>query len=528
MKTPATRPDVVELRGLRKSFGGTAALRGVDLAVAGGEIHGLLGANGSGKSTLIKVLAGYHVPDDGTLRVNGVAVSLPLRPGEAGAMGLSFVHQDLALVPGQSVAENLNLDRFVRDRGWRRIAWQSLRSEAARSFERYGLSIDPRQIIDELSQTERAMVAIVRAVEDQRFSRGGSEIENGLLVLDEPTVSLPEDGIARLFELMRDIASTGTGVLFVSHDLDEVRTITDRVTVLRGGEVCGQANTQDASVDDLAEMIVGRRVLRTRLAGSDAQVRATQRAPAVSVREVSGGRVRRLSFDLYPGEVVGLTGLAGSGCEDALGLLYGALAVESGTITLGDDPLAAERMTPVRALEAGIALIPGDRLGSGAVSDLSVTDNVTLSILPTFRARGRLGLRRAAMDRRARELAVTFGLDPPRPELPFSAFSGGNQQKALLAKWLIVEPRLLLLHEPTQGVDVGARQEIFRLIRETAARGTAVLCASLDYEQLAVLCERVLVLGDGKVTADLADERVTKDEIANEVYTSTSVQSLEG
>jgi ribose transport system ATP-binding protein len=522
---PAAEIPVVEIHGLRKSFGGTAALRGVDLTVAAGEVHGLLGENGSGKSTLIKILAGYHAPDGGSLHVNGAPVPLPLRPGESARMGLSFMHQDLGLIPTRTVVENLKLGEFARRLSWH-ISWRGLCREAQHSFARYGLAIDPRALVDDLSPTEQAMLAVVRAVEDLRAARRDEDVSTGLLVLDEPTVALPEDGIARLFALMREVARQGMGVLFVSHDLEEVSRITDEVTVLRNGEVCGQVTTSETSVDDLAAMIVGRRVQRVRLAGSEAQLRARSQAPAVRIKGLCGRRLETLSLDLYPGEVVGVTGLAGSGCEEILELIYGATQAQQGTIEIGAERFAAQRMTPPHALAAGIALIPANRLRDGAVSSLSLTDNMTLAILPAFR--GPLGLRRGAIKDQAQELANTFGVQPQRTELPFEAFSGGNQQKAVLAKWLAVGPRLLLVHEPTQGVDIGARQEIFKLIRSTAAAGTAVICASLDYEQLVALCERVLVIGDGRVTADLADSELTKDRIANEVYTSTSVQALEG
>jgi ribose transport system ATP-binding protein len=498
------------LHGLSKGFGGVRALDGVSLEVLPGEVHGLLGENGSGKSTLVKILAGFHAPDEGELEVRGEPVRLPLAPGQFRRLGMSFVHQDLGLVPTLSVTENLRVGELAQSRGKPFISWRRRRREARETFARYGIRVEPGRAIADLRPVERALVAIVRAVEEMREVDPG----RGLLVLDEPTVFLPRADVDQLFALVRQITAGGASVLFVSHDLDEVHEITDRVTVLRDGRVVGTVVTSQAAEGQMVEMIVGRRLAAFSAEHHD----LTARAADVSVRGLSGRGVREVSLDLHRGEVLGITGLVGSGFEEVPYLLYGAARAATGTLAMDAGTFRLPSMSPHLALAAGMALLPGDRQRDGSVGTLSVTDNVTLPVLPRFR--GGVGLRRGAMLREARRLMADFDVRPPQPRLDYGSLSGGNQQKALLAKWLQTSPRLLLLHEPTQGVDVGARQQIFSTIRAAAAEGACILCASSDYEQLAAICDRVLVFGRGRVVRQLVGGEVTKDRITEQCYAS--------
>ncbi len=474
-------------------------------------MHGLLGENGSGKSTLIKVLAGYHAPDAGELEVDGQPVKLPLHVGQFRELGMSFVHQDLGLIPSLSVVENLRVGELATSRNRWHLSWARERRRARATFARYGVRVDPGARVESLLPIERALLAIVRAVEEMR-----GEASRGLFVLDEPTVFLPEEGTERLFALVREIAGSGASVLFVSHDLDEVREITDRVTVLRDGRVVGTIVTKEASEGQLVEMIVGRRL--EALSSEHHDLRAA--SAAASVRGLTGGTLRDVSFELHDGEVLGLTGLLGSGFEEVPYLVFGAWPSTSGRLTLGPATYDLPRMTPDAALDAWIALLPANRQRDGSVGSLSVAENVTLPVLDEFFAG--LVLQRRRMLRESARLLRQFDVRPNEPRMTYSTLSGGNQQKALLAKWLQTRPRLLLLHEPTQGVDVGARQQIFSLIREVAAEGTCVLCASADYEQLAALCDRVLVFGRGRLMRQLVGDDVTKDRIIEQCYASAS------
>jgi ribose transport system ATP-binding protein len=506
----------LSLRGLSKAFGGTQALRGVDLDVLPGEVHGLLGENGSGKSTLIKVLAGVHAPEAGELRVDGEAVRLPLATGQFRELGMSFVHQDLGLVDSLSVLENLRVADIAASRSRFRISWRKERARARTTFERYGVRLDPSASIGSLKPVERALLAIVRAIEEIRSVGRG----HGLLILDEPTVFLPKEGVERLFSLVRDVAAAGTSILFVSHDLDEVREITDRVTVLRDGSLVGTVVTAETGERQFVEMIIGRQLASL---GEVQHANLSGQRVGVAVSALTGRSVRDVSFEMHEGEVVGLTGLLGSGFEEVPHLLYGARQARSGLLMLRGVPIDLTHLRPVGAIAAGLALIPADRKTDGSVGSLPVDENIALPVLDRY-ASG-IGLDRRKMRRETGKLMAEFDVRPNDPSLPYGALSGGNQQKALLAKWFQTEPKLLLLDEPTQGVDVGARQQIYELIRTAAQeRGMHVLCASSDYEQLASLCDRVIVFGRGRVWRELAGPEVTKERIIEQSYAAMAAE----
>ncbi len=501
--------EALAFRNLSKSFGGQRALDGVDFHLRRGEVHGLLGQNGSGKSTLIKILAGYHAPDAGSaLSVRGESVPLPLPPGRFRALGISFVHQHLALTPTLSVVENLLIGRLAASRALA-LSWSAEAARARAVFARYGLDLDPLAPVAKLSAVERALLAIVRAVEEMRAA---APQRGGVLVLDEPTPFLPRRDVERLFALIRGVVAEGASVVFVSHDVDEVLEITDRATVLRDGRVAGSIETRGASKADLVRLIIGRD-LEPLVNGPPP---AAARADAIRAEAVSGDFINDLSLAIGRGEVVGITGLLGSGYERVPYLLYGGQPARRGRLVIGADELDLAAITPARAIGAGIVLIPGDRATSAAIGTLPITDNVTMPVLDTvFRA---WALSRRGMAQLAGELGRRFEVVPNRPALPLSALSGGNAQKVVLAKWLQTRPRLILLDEPTQGVDVGARQNVFAAIRAAAADGACVLCASSDYEQLAMLCDRVLILSHGRFAAELAGGALSKERIAQACY----------
>ena len=509
-------PPRLELRNLSKSFGGTQALRGVDLSLLPGEVHGLLGENGSGKSTLIKILAGFYDPDEGELRIDGEPVRLPLAAGQFRELGLSFVHQDLGLIESLSVLENLRVAELASSRSRFGISWRRERTRARETFDRYGLRIDPTAIVAELKPVERALLAIVRAIEEIRSVGAG----HGVLVLDEPTVFLPREGIEVLFSLVRDAAAAGASILFVSHDLDEVREITDRVTVLRDGALVGTVRTRETSETTFVEMIIGRQLAKL---GDVEHVDLTERRVGVSVEGLTGTTVSDVSFQMHEGEIVGLTGLIGSGFEEIPHLLYGSRRARAGRLVLRGETIDLTRLTPSAAIRSRLALIPGDRKTDGSVSSLPVVENMVLSVLDRYF--NRVALERRRMRRETSALMEEFDVRPNDPSLPYGALSGGNQQKALLAKWFQTEPSLLLLDEPTQGVDVGARQQIFGLIHAAVEeRGMHVLCASSDYEQLSLLCDRVIVFGRGRVWRELVGDDVTKDRIIEQSYAAMAAE----
>lgn len=503
-----TQPSdaTIALRGISKQFGGARALDNAGLTIRQGEIHGLLGENGSGKSTLIKVLSGFHTPDSGEMVMNGSPVSLPMPPGTSRALGIGFVHQDLGLVPSLTVLDNLRIGTFASKTSWR-LSWRAERREALELLDEYGLHVDPSAKVLNLRPTERAMLAIVRAVQDIReVTRRGDT--TGLLVLDETTVFLPADEKDHLFRVVREIARKSASVLFVSHDLDEVREITDTVTVLRDGRVQGSVSTAKVTVSELVEMIVGRAVdieqIERRVPAPDA------RAIVVDDLEIDG--VRYPAIKTHAGEVLGLTGLPGTGFDQVPYAVFGAENPQSGTLTMDGQTHDLTQLNPLKAIRLGIGFLPADRQREGSVGSLPVEDNVMSSVLARFRTP--YGLSRRGMTSATRDLMERFDVRPRDPAKAFQSLSGGNQQKALVGKWLQLGMRLWLLHEPTQGVDVGARQQIFRDVRAAAEGGMTVLCASNDHEQLALLCDRVLVFGTRGRIRELTGAEITKRSIS--------------
>jgi ribose transport system ATP-binding protein len=501
-----TLAPALEARRISKSFGGTRALDAAGIELRRGEVHGLLGQNGSGKSTLIRILAGFHTPDPGAeLTVGGRPVPLPLPPGRAPELGLRFVHQDLGLIPSLSALENLLLDELATAR-WRHLSWRRERDRARRSLARLGVDIDPRATVASLTPLERAQLAILRAV----------EATPDVLVLDEPTAFLPGSEREQLYELMRGIAAGGRSVLLVSHDLGEVREVADRVTVLRDGSVVRTAEAASIGPEELVELVVGRR-----LEPLDGRFGAPRRAPAPVQRQaipeavrivgLRGDVVRDVSIELCAGETVGLAGLVGSGFDEVPYLLFGVGARRAGRLTLGGGELDLAAMTPQRALYAGMALLPAERARDGAVGSLAIEANVTLPVLDRYA--GARGLDRRRLLRDAAAMLEENRITPCEPRAAFETLSGGNQQRTLLAKWLQTDAPLLLLDEPTRGVDVGARQEIAAAIRALAERGMVILCASTDHELLASICGRVLIFSGGDVVLELAGEEVTKERI---------------
>lgn len=515
-------PPALRLHNLSKSFGGEQALKHASLSVAPGEVHGLLGQNGSGKSTLIKILAGFHAPDPGAeLSIHGSPVALPLKAGEFRRHGLSFVHQNLGLVPSLTVVENLFVGELASIGRWW-ISWATERRRAAAIFARYGLRIDPAQTVGRLPAVQRALLALIRAVEEIRPTVAG-ESGGGVLVLDEPTPFLPRRDVEQLFSLIKMIVANGASVIFVSHDIDEVLEITDRATVLRDGQVVGRLETANASKQDFVELIVGRKFAPTTARPQSPESKSTQSGlPDVVIDGLTGSTLHGVSIALHAGEIVGLTGLIGSGFNEVPYLLFGAQAARSGRLRLRGSDYDLTSLDPARAITRDIVLIPADRQAEGAVASLTVADNVTMPVLSTVYNPWKLN--RRGMLNRVLSLQDAFDVRPNQPSLQFDALSGGNQQKALLAKWLQSDPALILLDEPTQGVDVGARQRIFDAIKTTAANGAAVLCASSDYEQLAAICDRVLIFSQGAIAAELTGDAVTKETIAERCYHSASSQ----
>lgn len=495
----------LEVRQLTKRFGMTRALDGVSLDVTPGEVHALVGQNGSGKSTMIKILSGYHAPDGGEVRIRDAPVHLPVRPGEATRRGLCFLHQDLGLAGGMTVLENVGVGGWVTTRSGR-LRWKEQRAAVREALAEVGYTGELDVPVGRLPPAERALVAFGRALRDLG-PRGG------VLVLDEPTAYLPLPAVERMFQAMRAVTARGSAVLFVSHRLAEVLGVSDRISVLRNGRLVGTVATAETSREALVEMILGRQLGAVY---PNARGERPLDRPLLRVQALSGDAVRDVSFSVRPGEIVGITGLVGMGHDEVPYLLFGSDRARAGRVAVGDRTFQAGELTPLRLRAAGVALLPADRRRMGGVLAATVLENITLPRLGTYFQGGRLRHARERWD--VRHVLERFSVVPAEPGLPLAALSGGNQQKALLAKWLETGPRLLLLHEPTQGVDVGSRKEIFRFIREVAGGGVAMLIASAEYEDLAHMCDKVLVMRHGTIVRTLAGEELSEDRIVEQCY----------
>ena len=469
---------------------------------------------------MIKVIGGFHAPDAGSMWVRGQPLSLPMRPNEFRKLGFAFVHQDLGLIPSLTVLENLRLEQLAEARGKVYIDWNGEARHAQALLDKYGLSgISHQDKVESLRPIDRALLAIVRAVGNiEEYVRAASSSvtpdRECLLLLDEPTAFLSRSEVRELFSTMRRIAKQGTGIVFVSHKLSEVFEITDRVTVLRDGHVAGTRPTPGVTEAELIQLVLGH-VLATTIAAHEQDVSAVDASePVLSADSLTiGGLLSNINLELRPGEVVGLTGLLGSGFEEVVYACFGCSSYDvSGSVRVGDRRAALGSMTPAKAMAMGIALVPGDRQEQGAVASLDIRENLITPILAEMGTP--VSLSWPKLNARARELVTQFDVRPPDPALPLGSLSGGNQQKVVLARWLQMRPSVLLLHEPTQGVDVGAREQIFALIGSVAAGRSSVVIASSDYEQLERVCTRVLVIGDGAVQTELRGKDVNRSRIA--------------
>ncbi|MFJ5780160.1 sugar ABC transporter ATP-binding protein [Streptomyces sp. NPDC093094] len=499
--------EAVEIRGLTKRFGRATVLDGVDLTIEPGEIHALVGQNGSGKSTLIKILSGVHTADAGEIRVGGRALSSPVQPGDLREHDLAFVHQDLGLVDDLSVVENVRVGQYRPGRTSRRINWAQERREAEETFARLNVSLPMDARLGSLPAGQRAVVAIARAVQGRRPG-------TGCIVFDESTQSLPRETLPEFYDILRAIARSGTGILIVSHRLDEVMSLADRVTVLRDGRTAAEGTpVAELTEAGLSRLILGRELASGRI-GAVIDPDSYQPEIALEVSGLSGATLGEIDLRIHGGEVIGITGAGDCGLEEVEHILGGNSRACGGRLKVGD----SEFTLPVRdrdALhEAGLAVIPQHRMQDGLAAEVSAMSNVTL---PRVTKRGRFFLGRNWQHEEFRSAVATFGITPALPNAPVASFSGGNQQKLLLSKWLLNSPQVLIACEPTQAVDVGARLDILRALRAAANEGKAVVIVSIEVQDLAAVCDRVIVLRPGQTHLELADD-VSAEAITKATY----------
>ena len=500
-----TDAPLIEVRGLVKRYPGVVALDGASLELGAGEVLGLVGKNGAGKSSLIKVLAGVQAADEGDILIDGGSIGVAYAPHVAHRHGLAFVHQELGNVPALTVAENVALgSRFPR-RGGIFIGRRALRHRVREILEELEAEIAPETVASALTAVQQRVVMIARAL----YHR------SRVLVLDEPSVSLTVEEIGHLHAIVRRLRGHGQSVVYVSHRLNEIISLTDRVVVMQDGAVTLTTDTQALDERALVEAIAG--IPEHRAAAPPPFRRERDSVPVLRVRRLRRPpRVADVSFDVHQGEIVGIAGLVGSGRSEVARMIFGADRPEAGTVEVRGNRLRAR--SPIDGIRAGIALLPEDRRHEGLILDFSVRENITLASLNRHRI-GILPAPRAASERRAATAAIAqLAIRTPTDTQAVRRLSGGNQQKVVLAKWLQRGEHILIFDEPTQGVDVGAKEEIFALIRQMAADGRAAIVISSDFSELVGLCHRVIALREGRVVGEVDGAELSEDALVRLAY----------
>jgi ribose transport system ATP-binding protein len=482
---------LLEVSGVSKSFGSSKALDRVDFEVREREIHALLGENGAGKSTLIKILAGVYRVDAGAVRFRGVAVD----PTER-AMPASFVHQELGLVDDMSVAENIALvSGYPTYRGL--ISWRDVGSSAKRIMKIMGVDLDIDRRVSSLSMAERSLVAIAR----------GLAVDARLFVLDEPTAALPANDVAKLFEVLRRLRADGIGVVYVTHRLDEVFRLADRVTVLRDGRKVGVARVDEIPPAGLIALIVGRR-----LSELFPTPPARSSSPVLEVIELRARTVGPVSFTLHMGEILGLVGLRGAGHDSVGRAIFGDAPLQAGSIVVAGTDAGVP--TPLRMMRRGVGFVSSKRSEEALAGSLTTRENLFLN--PAVRTgAATMFLQPRTELHRTLEVLRKFDVRPADPSVGVTMLSGGNQQKLVLARWMELGGRLLVLEDPTFGVDIGAKAEIYAMLMRRLAEGDAVILVSSDFEEVASVCHRALVFNRGRVVAELPREKLSQSIITS-------------
>ena len=485
---------LLKLNGIHKAFAGVQALRGVSFELEAGEVHALVGENGAGKSTLIKVITGAHAPDQGTIEVQGNPI-IDNDPVRARNLGIAAIYQQPALFPELTVAENIALG-LEPGGAWRRIRWGERRARAERLLARIGANIHPETEVRRLTMPEQQLVEIARAL--------GADAR--ILIMDEPSASLGDQEVDNLFRVIRELKAQGVGIIYISHRLEELPRIADRVTALRDGTLVGTQAMSEVNRGDLIRMMVGREL--------SAVFPKTVVERGDVVLEVRGlgcraSGVHEVDFNVRAGEILGLAGLVGAGRTEVSRVLFGLTPADAGEILLRGERVTID--TTARAVELGIAYVPEDRRHHGVILEMSVATNTTLATLGAISRAGLLDFRRERAV--AADFVQRLGVKTATIDTPVGNLSGGNQQKVALARWLAAEPAVLILDEPTQGVDVGAKAEIHRLMGDLAARGLAIIMISSELPEILGMSDRIVVMHAGTVAGALDREGATQEAI---------------
>jgi len=506
MPAAAADTPLISARGISKSFAAIEVLRDVDLDLRRGEIHALLGENGAGKSTFAKILAGVHRPTRGTLSLNGEQVDIN-SPITAQKLGITLIHQEPISFPDLSVAENLVLGR-TRGAALGRVRWAEMTREARQLMDLLGVRIDVTKPMRGLSIADQQMVEIARALAS----------DSRLIIMDEPTAPLTPKEVETLFGIARRLRDEGRTIVFISHRLEEVRALCDRVTIFRDGNKVATEEIGNLTDGDIIRLMIGR------------PLREYMKKQGTSIGEVAlmvdgltlPGVFHDISFEVRKGEIVGLGGLVGAGRTDVARAIFGVVPATSGTVTI--DGKAVSITDPSQAIDLGLAFVPEDRAIAGIFRTLSVEENITAAV-PRRIAPGRI-IRRAIEKALAQESVRKLRIRLASLRQPIGELSGGNQQKAILARWLLTDPSVLILDEPTRGIDIGVKAEFYDMIGELAAGGRAILLISSELPELLALCDRVLVMSEGRLTANIARADATQESIMSAAVPRSARQAV--
>jgi ABC-type sugar transport system ATPase subunit len=491
--------NLLEMFHISKTFPGIKALKDVTLQVKKGEVHALIGENGAGKSTLIKILAGIYSPDAGAeFRFEGQDIEIK-KPIDATKKGISIIYQDLSLFPNLSIAENIYIGRDSGKKGWSRVNWNEMRTVANKVMAELDLNLDVNTSVEQLSIAQQQLIEIGRAL----------AFDSKLIVMDEPTSSLSESEIEKLYKVIDDLKQRNISIIFVSHKLDELFRVSDRITVLRDGEYIGTYDKENIDQERLITLMVGRKIEYAKKETSGVE----KNEIALKVSHLSKqGNFKDISFELHKGEILGITGLVGSGRTELAHSIFGLNKPDNGSIEIKGEKVSIH--SSFEAVKKGLAYVPEERQTQGLILRQSITNNISLPILKTFR--NMLGLLNNKKEGKlASELVEKMDIRPALPGMPADQLSGGNQQKVVISKWLATNPKILIVDEPTNGVDIGAKSEIHKLLKELASNGMGIVVISSELPEVLAVSDRIMVMRHGRVAGELSIEEATQEKIMN-------------
>ncbi|MED1469998.1 sugar ABC transporter ATP-binding protein [Bacillus salipaludis] len=498
-RLPESKLPILMMKAVTKRFSGVKVLENVNIELYKGEVHALMGENGAGKSTLMKIMAGVYQPDGGTIEYKSQEVHWN-NPMEARNKGISVIHQEISLSPNLSVGENIMMGTTFKKNRLGLIKWNDIYEKAAQVLKSIGSSLDPRADVSTLSVAQQQMVEIARAL----------SLNSEILIMDEPTASLTDKEIEKLFGIIEELRRKGVAIVYISHRMDEIFKISNRFTVLRDGQWVTSGPISDTNPENLVKLMVGRELnelfVRER---SESVVRSKQK-PVLELKNVSDKKVvKGISLKIYPGEIVGLAGLVGAGRTELVRTIFGLSELSEGQIILNGKQVHIK--SPIDAIKLGIAHVPESRKEQGLLPNLSVKENILMAQLKTYRKFKLLQYKQ--MNRDADQYIKELGIRTASKEQNVMGLSGGNQQKVVIAKWLSIGPKILLLDEPTRGVDIGAKTEIHKIISKLAKQGLAVLMISSELPEILGVSDRILVIHEGKLKADLSRDEATQEKI---------------